>query len=578
MNDYLEKVRHSASHVMAQAVVELFPETKLGFGPAIENGFYYDFDCPVTLNEEVFDKIQDKMREIINKDSPFVQREMPREEAIEFFRNRGEKYKVELIVDMIEDKIVTLYQHDNFIDLCKGPHVESTGNIKIIKLLRVAGAYWRGDEKKPMLQRIYATAFNTQEELDEYIAKLEEAEKRDHRKLSKTLDLFSFPERCGPGLILWHPKGAVIRNVIENFWKEEHIKRGYKLVYTPHIGKRELFEASGHYQFYQDYMFTLEFEGMQYALKPMNCPMHILIYKSDLHSYRELPIRYAELGTVYRNEKSGVLHGGMRVRGFTQDDAHIFCSQDQIKGEVTDVIKLVQYFMKCFGFDDVKVDLSMMDKDNPTKYAGDPKRWEVAESTLREILVEQGIPFKECPGEAAFYGPKIDFKLFDSLGRSWQLSTVQFDFNLPDRFDINFVGSDGTNQKIYMIHRAILGAFERFISVLIEYYGGDLPLWLAPEQVRLLPIADRHLPYSGELENILKNAGIRVEMDKRREKLNNKIRDAELDKIPYIFIMGDKEVQSSSVSIRRHKHGDVGSQSIENIIKEIKTNINDKTK
>jgi len=578
MTDHLDRLRHSTAHIMAHAVVELFPGTKLGIGPAIENGFYYDFDCPQILNEAMFPKIQEKMKEIIEEDLRFERKELSKDEALEYFAKRAEKYKIELINELTDSDRVSIYQHDNFIDLCKGPHVSSTGKVKAFKLLKVAGAYWRGDENNPMLQRIYGTAFENQKELEEYLLRLEEAEKRDHRKLAKALNLFSFPEKYGPGLVNWHPKGAIIRNVIENFWIEEHEKKGYKLVYTPHIAKKELFEISGHYEYYKDFMFTMEIEGQEYVLKPMNCPLQILIYKSNIHSYRELPIRYAELGTVYRNEKSGVLHGGLRVRGFTMDDAHIFCREDQVFDEIIGVVKLALYFMDSFGFKDVKLELSMMDKDDPEKYAGDLKSWEFAENSLKDVLNHLDIEYDEIEGEAAFYGPKIDFKIVDSLGRSWQLTTVQFDFNLPERFDINYVGSDGANHRVYLIHRAILGGLERFISILIEHYGGSLPLWLSPEQVRILPIADRHLDFAEEVRENLYKAGIRVTIDSRREKLNMKIREAELEKIPYSFIIGDKEAEGRSISVRKHKQGDIGVQSIEEIKDHILREIKEKAR
>jgi len=573
MLEYLEKLRHSASHVLAHAVTELFPGTKLGIGPAIEDGFYYDFECPETLNEELFSRIQDKMQEIIDRNLSFVRKEMTRGEALDILTKSGEKYKIELLEKLVDTETVSFYQHDGFMDLCKGPHVESTGEIKVFKLLRVAGAYWRGDENNPMLQRIYGTAYENQQDLDDYLTKLEEAAKRDHRKLCRELDFFSFPENLGPGLLVWHPKGSITREVMEEFWKKEHKRRGYQLIYTPHIAKKELFEKSGHYDYYKDFMFTIKIDNNEYVLKPMNCPMQILIYKSRIHSYRELPIRYAELGTVYRNEKSGVLHGGLRVRGFTMDDGHIFCSRDQIEDEIAGVVELAQFFMETFGFKDVKTELSLMDKNNTEKYAGALESWEISENSLRNVLTRMGIDFEEIPGEAAFYGPKIDFKIIDSLGRSWQLTTVQFDFNLPERFDINYVGQDGMNHRIYLIHRAILGGLERFTSILLEHYGGSLPLWLSPEQVRILPIADRHLDYAKEVEGLFINSGVRVHIDSRREKLSMKIRESEVEKVPYSFIVGDKEAEGRTVSVRRHKHGDLGSQPIESILKEIIDNI-----
>jgi threonyl-tRNA synthetase len=543
-NEKLEIMRHSAAHVLAEAVQSIFPEAKFGIGPAIENGFYYDFDLSRPLTPDDLSPIEAKMSEIIASNAPFTKQEVTKEKARALFA--AQPYKLELI-DEIPDKKVGLYRQGSFLDLCRGPHVSSTGEIKAFKLLSIAGAYWRGDEHRPMLQRVYGVAFDTEEALTDYLKKLDEAAKRDHRKLGKELDLFSFHEEAGPGLVHWHPKGAMIRRVIEDFWKDEHIKRGYDLVYTPHIAKVDLWKTSGHWEFYRDYLYSpMEVEGQEYIIKPMNCLGHILIYQTSQHSYRELPLRYAELGTVYRYERSGVLHGLSRVRGFTQDDAHIFCRFDQLEEEVVRVLDLTQFMMKTFGFTKHKVLLST----RPEKYAGALEIWEEATETLRKALVRSGIAYDVDPGEGVFYGPKIDTKIEDALGRDWQGPTVQVDFNLPQRFNVTYIGEDSQEHLVAMVHRTVLGSMERFLASLIEHYGGAFPVWLAPVQVMVIPVADRHLDYARKLEAELKSEGVRVEVDARSETVNLKIRQAQLDKIPYMLVVGDREVAASTVSVR----------------------------
>lgn len=544
MNNEIEKVRHSAAHIMAEAVLSLFPAAKFAIGPAIENGFYYDFELPRPLTPDDLSVITDKMNNIISKDQPFLHDEITKEEARDIFSSQP--YKLELIKD-IEDENVSIYRQGGFIDLCRGPHVDSTGKIKAFKLTSIAGAYWRGDEKNQMLQRIYGLAFNSNAELDEYLKKMEEAAKRDHRKLGKELDLFSVHEESGPGLVCWHPKGSVVRSVIEDFWKAEHIKRGYDILYTPHIAKVDLWKTSGHWEFYRENMFSpMEIDDEEYVIKPMNCLYHILIYKSRLRSYRELPLRWGELGTVYRYERSGVLHGLSRVRGFTQDDAHIFCRFDQLEDEVVDVLDLASFMMDSFGFDNYKIILST----RPEKYAGSLEIWEEAESILAKALQRRQINYKVDPGEGAFYGPKIDIKFEDAVGRDWQGPTIQVDFNNPQRFDVNYIGEDGKEHMVAMVHRTVLGSMERFMACLIEHYGGAFPVWLSPVQVAILPIADRHQDYAKKLENELKSRNLRVETDYQQGTVNNKIRQAQAQKIPYMLIVGDKEVDNGTVSVR----------------------------
>ena len=561
----LEIYRHSTSHIMAMAVKQLFPEAKLAIGPAIANGFYYDFDLPRTLTPDDLDRISQKMDEIIALNIPFVQEEISQQEAIQLFTKKGETYKLELLNE-IPDKTVTIYRNSDFVDLCRGPHVPGTGSIKAFKLLDIAGAYWRGSEKNKMLQRIYGTAFANNKDLKRHLANIAEAKKRDHRKLGRELDLFSTHEMAGAGLIYWHPRGACIRNVIEDFWKQEHVKRGYDLLYTPHIAKINLWQKSGHWDFYREYMYApMEVDTDQYIIKPMNCPAHILIYKTSSRSYRELPLRWAELGTVYRYEKSGVLHGLLRVRGFTQDDAHIFCAPEQLKDEIIKVLELVHFMMSTFGFD-YQVFLSTR-PDN--KYVGSIENWDKATWALKEALKAMKIDYTVDPGAGVFYGPKIDIKMVDALNRKWQGPTIQVDFNLPDRFDINYIGPDGKEHRAVMIHRAVLGSLERFMGVLIEHYGGNFPLWLAPVQVIILTITSQQEEYARQLKEKLAAAGLRTQINTTPEKINAKIRDAELAKIPYMAIVGNKETQQGTVSFRRHKIGDQGSCQINEFIEKL---------
>ena len=557
---------------MAEAVQSIFPDTKFGIGPAIENGFYYDFELPRPLTPEDLPVIETKMEEIIARDEPFVREEVPKDEARRLFASQP--YKLELI-DEIPDEKVSLYRQGSFVDLCRGPHVNSTGKIKVFKLASTAGAYWRGDEHCPMLQRIYGVAFNTKKDLTEYLRRMDEAAKSDHRKLGKELDLFSLHEEAGPGLVYWHPKGAVIRRVIEDFWKDEHIKRGYDIVYTPHIAKVGLWKTSGHWEFYRDYLYSpMDIEGQEYIIKPMNCIGHILIYKTRLRSYRELPLRYAELGTVYRYERSGVLHGLSRVRGFTQDDAHIFCSLDQLEDEIVGVLDLAGFMVNTFGFNDYQVLLST----RPEKYAGTIQMWDEATETLRQALIRLNLDYEIDPGEGVFYGPKIDIKFKDALGRGWQGPTIQVDFNLPQRFNVTYIGEDGQEHTVVMVHRTVLGSMERFLASLIEHYGGAFPVWLAPVQTVLIPVSDRHLEYAHKLETELKNEGVRTEVDARAETVNLKIRQAQLDKVPYMLVVGDREVADSTVSIRLRNEGQLASQSFSSFKEAIKEAIANKVK
>jgi len=544
MDDKLETVRHSAAHIMAEAVKSIFPDAKFGIGPAIKDGFYYDFDLPRPLTPDDLPIIEEKMREIIAADTPFTRQEVSSEEARRMFTEQP--YKLELINELTDEQ-VSVYRQGSFVDLCRGPHVKSSGEVGAFKLVGIAGAYWRGDEHRPMLQRIYGVAFDTETALSEHLKKLDEAAKRDHRRLGKELDLFSIHDAAGPGLVHWHPKGAVIRRVIEDFWKDEHIKRDYELVYTPHLAKLDLWKTSGHWEFYHDYLYSpMEVEKQEYIVKPMNCLGHILIYQTKLRSYQELPLRYAELGTVYRYERSGVLMGLSRVRGFTQDDAHIFCSFEQLEDEVVGVLELARFMMDTFGFTNYQVFLST----RPEKYAGELKTWENATETLRQALTRVGIDYQIDPGEGVFYGPKIDIKFEDALGRGWQGPTIQVDFNLPQRFDVNYIGPDGKEHLVAMVHRTVLGSMERFLASLIEHYGAAFPVWLAPVQVMVIPVADRHLDYARQIENELRNEGVRVKVDRRSETVNLKIRQAQLEKVPYMLVLGDREIDAGTVSIR----------------------------
>ncbi|MCL5023469.1 MAG: threonine--tRNA ligase [Nitrospirae bacterium] len=561
--------RHSASHIMAHAVKTLFPEARLAIGPATEEGFYYDFDLDRPLTLEDLGMIEKKMAEIVGEDRPFRRRVLAKTEAIDLFRKAGQDYKVELLGE-ITDESVSLYEEGDFVDLCRGPHVPSTGAIRAFKLLSIAGAYWRGDEKNRMLQRIYGTAFDKEKELKEYLVFLEEVKKRDHRRLGKELDLFSISDDIGPGLILWHPNGATIRKAIEDFWRDEHTKADYKILFSPHIAKLNLWKKSGHWDFYRENMYSpMEIEGLEYELKPMNCPFHIQIYKSGLRSYRDLPLRYAELGTVYRYERSGVLHGLLRVRGFTQDDAHIFCREDQIEDEVLRVLDFTLFILKTFGFDKYDVYLST----RPEKFVGTPESWERSTGALKCALELKGLAYSVDPGEGVFYGPKIDIKVKDSLGRAWQCSTIQVDFNNPERFDLGFRGSDGKEHRPIMIHRALMGSLERFFGILVEHYAGVFPLWLAPVQVALLTIAERQTEYALKVREKLKAEGVRTEANLDNEKIGHKIREATIRKVPYLGIIGDKEVLEGNVSVRRQNGENLGSMTEEDLLRLLKEEI-----
>ena len=567
-NNDLSRMRHSCAHVMADAVIQLYPGTKLSIGPAIENGFYYDFDLPKPISAENLPAIEAKMRDIVASKEPFVRSEVSASEARQEFA--GEPFKLELIDGIMaghegEDgesvaaapAILSTYRNGDFVDLCRGPHVENTGQIGPFKLLSLAGAYWRGDEHNKMLTRIYGTCFPTQKELDDHLWRLAEAEKRDHRRLGKELDLFSIHQEMGAGLVLWHPNGGMVRHLAEEFCKREHLANGYKLVYTPHIGRSWLWETSGHLDFYKESMYAaMEIDEQDYYIKPMNCPFHILIYKSDLRSYRNLPMRLAEWGTVYRYERAGVLHGLMRVRGFTQDDAHIFVQPERIEEELSRTLAFCLHILRSFGFTDFSAYLAT--RPQGSKAVGDPERWVAPTEALRIALENAKLPYHLDEGGGAFYGPKIDLKIKDAIGREWQCSTLQFDFNLADRFGLTYIGEDGQEHQPYMVHRALLGSMERFFGVLIEHYAGAFPLWLAPVQVKMIPIADRHVPYAREVAAKLEAAGLRVEVDDRGERMNAKIREAQLQKIPYMLVVGDKEQAAGAVAVRLRTEENLG--------------------
>jgi threonyl-tRNA synthetase len=575
----LKVVRHSAAHVLATAVLELFPETKLGHGPATENGFFYDFYREKPFTPEDLAQIETKMAEVVARDEKFVHEFEPREKALSEFEKDGDFMKTHFVSKFTEPgSDVSFYRNGKFVDFCRGPHVPSTGRVKAVKVTTLAGAYWLGDEKNPQLQRIYGTAFFSKKDLDEHFARLEEAAKRDHRVLGKQLDLFSVQELAGAGLIFWHPKGAMIRKVMEDWMRDECLRRGYQLVYTPHVARVNLWQTSGHEGFYAGNMFTpMELDDAMYRMKPMNCPFHILIYKNSPKSYRDLPARYAELGNVYRYERSGTMHGLLRVRGFTQDDAHIFCTPGQIESEVDACIDFAEAVLKTFGFQEFKVELSTWDPNDRAHYAGSDDNWNLAIRSLDNVLKAKGIQYKTIPGEAAFYGPKIDVKLVDVLGRLWQLSTVQFDFNLPARFELEYVGEDGARHQPVMVHRALFGSVERFFGVLIEHYAGAFPLWLAPVQVGLVPISERHKDYAAKVESALKEAGLRVEVDDRNEKMNAKIRDFANQKTPYILVFGDKEEAANAVSVRTRGKGDQGSVPLAEFIAKAKALVEGKS-
>jgi len=565
----LEKLRHSTAHAMAQAVKRLYPETLVTIGPAIEDGFYYDFDRDESFKPEDLQKIENLMHEIVNEDFPVVRSEMRKEEALKFFEEKGEIYKKELINE-IKDEKVSIYTQGEFADLCRGPHVDSTKDIKSFKLLSVAGSYWRGNENNKMLQRIYGTAFHSKKDLKEYLNRLEEAKKRDHRKLGKDLDLFHVDEEIGSGLILWHPKGALIRSIIEDFWKKEHYKNGYQILYSPHIARAHLWETSGHLNFYKENIYSpMDIDGTDYIVKPMNCPFHIKIYNSKLRSYRELPFRWAELGTVYRYEKTGVLHGLLRVRGFTQDDAHIFCRPDQLTDEISRVLDFTIFILRSFNFKEYQIYLST----RPDKFVGSEEYWEKATAALKDALEKSGMAYEIDPGEGVFYGPKIDIKIKDSLGRAWQCSTIQVDFNLPERFKISYIGEDGKPHQPIMIHRALMGSLERFFGCLVEHFAGAFPSWLAPVQVRILTITNDHIKYAEEISELLKKEEIRVELDSRNEKVGFKIREAQTGKIPYMLVIGDQEIKDKTVAVRKRKEKKTEVMGPESFIKKLNEEI-----
>ena len=561
LDAHRHRMRHSAAHVMADAVLQLFPEAKIAIGPPTADGFYYDFQVARPFTPEDLERIEALMRATIRADVPFVRAELSRDEANGMFADQP--FKKEIIADLPADATLSIYKHGDFTDLCQGPHVATAGEIAAVKLLHTAGAYWRGDENRPMLQRIYGAAFESQEALDLHLKRLAEAERRDHRALGRQLNLFTVHEEIGPGLIVWHPKGGVIRSLIEDYWRDIHYRRGYNIVYSPHIGRARLWQTSGHLDFYRDSMYApMDIDEQEYFLKPMNCPFHIQIYRSALRSYRELPLRIAELGTVYRYERSGVLHGLMRVRGFTQDDAHIFCLPDQVAGEVGAVLDLTFEMMAAFGFEEYDIMLST----RPDKFVGEPAMWEHATESLRQALASRGLSYDLDEGGGAFYGPKIDLKITDALGRAWQCTTVQFDFNLPERFDLVFQDDQGNRSRPYMVHRAILGSLERFFGVLVEHYAGAFPLWLAPVQAVVIPIADRHIDYAGQVAARLRNAGFRAEVDDRSERMNLKIRQAQLQKIPYMLVVGDREADANAAAVRTRDGENRGATPLDDVL------------
>ena len=561
--DELNKLRHSAAHVMAEAVTRLFPDAKLGIGPAIEDGFYYDFDLPRPLTPDDLTRIAELMTESIKARHPFEREEVSRERALELFADQP--YKQELIRELPEGEPISVYRHDGFMDLCRGPHVEHTGKLRwdSLTLLNTAGAYWRGDEHRPMLQRIYGTIWPSKQELKAHLDRLEELERRDHRRLGRELDLFSLHEEAGAGLVYWHPKGARIRGIVEDFWRQRHREGDYEVLYTPHIGRSWLWETSGHLDFYKEGMYApMDIDGQDYYIKPMNCPFHIMIYNTQTRSYRDLPLRWAELGTVYRYERSGVLHGLLRVRGFTQDDAHIICTPEQMEDEILRVLRFSLALWHAFGFHNIHAYLAT----RPEKAVGEPERWERAIASLRKALEVEELPYDMDEGGGAFYGPKIDLKIKDALGREWQMTTIQFDFNEPERFDMTYVGADGEQHRPYMVHRALLGSLERFFGVLIEHYGGAFPLWLAPVQARVIPIADRHGDYAREVTERLRAAGLRVELDDSSDRMNAKIRTAQMQKIPYMLVIGDREVEDGAVSVRLRTNENLGAMPVEDLL------------
>ncbi|MGB2983496.1 MAG: threonine--tRNA ligase [Candidatus Bipolaricaulia bacterium] len=573
----LTTLRHTTSHIMAQAVKRLFPNTKLGIGPAIDDGFYYDFDLETAFGEDDLERITAEMERIVDEDLPIVRKELSVAEARDLLTEHGEPYKLELLDDL-EGETITFFEQGEFIDLCRGPHLRSTGRVKrdAMKLVSIAGAYWRGEETRPMLQRIYGTVWEKKDDLDAYLWRREEAAKRDHRRIGRDLDLFSIHEEGGAGLVCWHPKGARLKRTIEEFWYAEHDRGGYEIVSTPHIGKGTLWGISGHLDFYRESMYSpMDIDGVEYYLKPMNCPYQILIYNSRVHSYRELPLRWAELGTVYRYERSGVLHGLLRVRGFTIDDAHIICSPDQIHEELARVYEFSMNMLMAFGFDEF--DIYLATRPHEGKAVGEPERWEQATDALKSALDSRGLPYEMDEGGGAFYGPKIDIKVKDALGRPWQCSTIQFDFNLPERFDMNFTGEDGHQHKPYVVHRALLGSIERFIGCLIENYAGAFPLWLSPVQAVVIPIADRHSEFADSVVERLRGAGIRATVDMSSERMNAKIRNAQLQKTPYMLIVGDREQEADAVAVRLRTEEDLGAKPVDEVIESLRRVIDEKS-
>ncbi len=569
----LSILRHSCSHIMAQAVKELWPDVKLGIGPSIEDGFYYDFEKKEPFTDDDLAAIEKKMQEIIKNDEPFIREELSRNKAEELFKKLNENYKLDLIKGIVDEQLSIYKTGNSFIDLCRGPHAASTGEIKAFKLLSVAGAYWHGIETNPMLQRIYGTCFENKKELDEYLKNLEEAKKRDHRKLGPQLGYFDiYHDEAGAGLVFYHPKGATLRRIIEDYEKDEHLRRGYDMVITPHIMQQELWKTSGHYGFYLQNMYTFQIEGKEFVLKPMNCPGHILIYKSKLHSYKELPIKLFELGTVYRHEKSGVLHGLLRVRGFTQDDAHIFCTPEQVREEIVKVVDFVFAAMKDFGFNDVAIELST----RPSDSIGTDEDWQRATLALEDALKEKGLKYQINEGDGAFYGPKIDIKLRDALKRQWQCATIQCDFALPGRFDLKYIDAEGKERQPVMLHRVILGSLERFMGALLEHYAGAFPLWLAPTQVKIIPIRTEQQAYAQNIENEMRGAGLRVELDMANETLPKRIRTAEMEKSPYIIVLGEREAEAGKIAVRKRGVGDQGQMELKDFISKIKKEIETK--
>ena len=561
-------LRHTAAHVMAHAVQELFPKAKFAIGPPIDDGFYYDFEVEQPFTPEDLARIEARMNELLKGDLPITREVWDKARAREHFGKLEQRYKLELIDDIPGDT-VSIYTVGRFLDLCAGPHIDSTRRIKYIKLLSAAGAYWRGDSNRTMLQRIYATAFFKKSELEAYLKRLEEAEKRDHRRLGKALDLFDVKDEAGGGLVFWHPKGAVVREQMEQYLKSEYRKRGYQLVYTPHIAKADLWNTSGHLTYYRDNMFMMDVDGQEYVVKPMNCPGHILVYKRKLYSYRELPVRIAEMGTVYRHELSGALHGLLRVRGFTQDDGHLFCTPEQMPDEIDATLDFALTVLQRFGFENFNVELSVRDPANPSKYAGNDEEWQMAEAALEASVARRGLPFKRMEGEAVFYGPKIDVKVIDAIGRPWQLSTIQFDFNLPRRFDVNYVASGGERKQVFMVHRALFGSIERFMGILTEHYAGAFPTWLAPVQVVVLPVNAAAMPFAERVRESLAANGIRVEMDAREEKIGYRVRDGEVHKVPYMAVVGEREATDGVVAVRARGKGMVGTKPLEDFVREV---------